>query len=405
MAETNPPGLRRQKGGTRLYWRRSTEAERRGYPVKSVNLTMHRDNPQRVHDLCVKLDREQREWLRNGHPDTVVYDGTFATLLKMYETHPKSSFARLKKSSRDPYTVYLRMLYPQIGHCHLDQTNGLDLQDWFASWTVPEKAGGKRTVAKARMAMCVIRAAAAFGTLARLPGLVEFGAMLATMEFERPPSRKSFANAAEVTQLRSAAHRLGHLRAAFCYALQFETTLRQWDLRGQWVELSDPRSSAVLDRGKKWVGPTWSDIDKNLILRLRPSKTDGTTGAEVVHDLRIHPMVMEELQHIPVEQRHGPLIFDIRNGRPYRDQHFLNVWREVCELVPGVDPYKLWNRDLRASGTSEARSGVSPAQLDDIKKVMGHSANSQTAGTVYDRAKLEAARRVAEARQIFRNGK
>ena len=29
---------------------------------------------------------EQREWLRNGHPDTVVYDGTFATLLKMYKT-------------------------------------------------------------------------------------------------------------------------------------------------------------------------------------------------------------------------------------------------------------------------------------------------------------------------------
>ena len=48
----------------------------RGYPVKSVNLTMHRDNPQRVLDLCIKLDREQREWLRIGRPDTVIYDGT-----------------------------------------------------------------------------------------------------------------------------------------------------------------------------------------------------------------------------------------------------------------------------------------------------------------------------------------
>ena len=322
----------------------------------------------------------------------------------MYETHPKSSFFTVKKTSRDLYTVYLRMLYPQIGHCHLDQTNGLDLQDWFAAWAKPEKPGGDRMVSKARAALCVIRAAVRFGTMARLPGLAEFGAMLNVMEFERPKPRKSFANAAEVTQLRNAAHQLGHPRAAFCYALQFETTLRQWDLRGQWVELSDPRPSAVLDRGRKWVGPTWSDIDKDLILRLTPSKTDGTTGVEVIHDLRIHPMVMEELQHIPLEARHGPLIFDIRNGRPYRDQHFLNVWRDVCELVPGVDPYKLWNRDLRASGTTEAKSGEAPAQLDDIKKVMGHSATSQTAGTVYDRAKLEAARRVAVARQQFRNG-
>lgn len=405
MAQANediasPPGLKRQKSG--FFWRQSEKAGKRGYPLKSVNLTAYRSDPRELYNRCVKLQREQDEWLLNGRSETIVYDGTFASLLRMYETHSDSSFFKLKKSSSRPYTVYLRMLYPTIGHCQIDHTSGLELKRWFTSWTVPEQLGGKRTVAKARMAMCVIRAAVKFGVMARLPRLLEFDGMLGAMEFERPKPRKAFATAAEVTQLRAAAHWLGQPRAALCYALQFETTLRQWDVRGQWVELSDPRPSAVLDRGMKWVGPTWSDIDKNLILRWRPSKTDNTTGEEVIHDLRIHPMVMEELQHIPVEQRHGPLILDMRLGRPHRDQPWVRLWRDVCELVPGIDPYKLWNRDLRASGTTEAKSGSDPAQIDDIKKVMGHSAASQTAGTVYDRAKLEAARRVAAARKQFR---
>ena len=402
-SDNTAPGLRTQSG--RLYWRATKAAIKRGYPVKSVNLTMHRDDPQKVFDRCIKLQREQDEWLRNGRREAIAYDGTFATLLKMYETNPKSSFFKLKPGSLHPYKVYLRMLYPQIGHCHLDHTSGLDLQDWFAAWTVPEKDGAKRTVAKARMAMCVIRSAVQFGILSRLPGLAEFGAMLSVMEFEMVRPRDAFATAAEVAQLRAAAHRLGQPRAALAYALQFETTLRQWDVRGQWVDLSDKRPSAIIDRGKKWVsGPMWSDIDKNLILRWRPSKTDGTTGIEVVHDLKIYPMVMEELQLVPVEQRHGPLVIDMRLGRPHRDQPWLRLWRDACELVPGVDPYKLWNRDLRASGATEAKSGEAPAQLDDLKKGLGHTPTSDTAGKVYDRAKLEAARRVAVARQRFRNG-
>ena len=157
------------------------------------------------------------------------------------------------------------------------------IPNWTAERITHIAMRAKRTVAKARMAMCVIRSAVQFGILSRLPGLAEFGAMLSVMEFEMVRPRDAFATAAEVAQLRAAAHRLGQPRAALAYALQFETTLRQWDVRGQWVDLSDKRPSAIIDRGKKWVsGPMWSDIDKNLILRWRPSKTDGTTGIEVV---------------------------------------------------------------------------------------------------------------------------
>ena len=69
------------------------------------------------------------------------------------------------------------------------------------------------------------------------------------------------------------------------YALQFETTLRQRDVIGEWVELADPRPSSILGYGQKWLGPTWANIDDNLIMRVTPSKTENTTEKRVTFDL------------------------------------------------------------------------------------------------------------------------
>jgi integrase len=63
-------------------------------------------------------------------------------------------------------------------------------------------------------------------------------------------------------------------------------------------------------------------------------------------------------------------------------------------------PSDVWNRDLRASGVTEARAGN--AAIDDLKKQVGHSSNSPTTAKVYDRAQLEAGRRIAAARKASR---
>lgn len=55
---------------------------------------------------------------------------------------------------------------------------------------------------------------------------------------------------------------------------------------------------------------------------------------------------------------------------------------------------------LRPSGTTEARAAN--ATHDDVKKLMGHSARSETSSKVYDRARLEAQRRIAQARKAHR---
>jgi hypothetical protein len=58
---------------------------------------------------------------------------------------------------------------------------------------------------------------------------------------------------------------------------------------------------------------------------------------------------------------------------------------------------------LRAGATTEARQAG--ADIDDLKKVMGHTAGSKATADVYDRDKLEAHRRVAKARKTKRDTK
>ena len=104
---------------------------------------------------------------------------------------------------------------------------------------------------------------------------------------------------------------------------------------------------------------------------------------------------------VPESERTGPLILNIKTGMPYTRRRFEDVWVQVRKAA-GI-PSDVWNRDLRASGSTEARAGN--ATIDDVKKLMGHTARSQTTGRVYDRAKLEAQRRIAAARNAHRNEK
>ncbi len=209
--------------------------------------------------------------------------------------------------------------------------------------------------------------------------------------------------AAEIIAARKAAHELGHAPAALAYALQFEGAMRQWDVVGKWVPVSDKKASSIIDGTSKWVGPMWSQIDGHMILRYTPAKTQFTSGAAVTLDLKLLPMVVEELAKVPVEARHGPLIVNPRTGLPYRNWYYGEVWRRIRKIT-GI-PKEIWNRDMRAAGVTEARQAASPSEpgnmLDDIAKQAGH-ASKRTTGKVYDRDRLEAARRVAKARVAHR---
>ena len=201
---------------------------------------------------------------------------------------------------------------------------------------------------------------------------------------------------------RQAAHAAGRRSSALAYAIAYESTLRLWDVVGQWWPIDKGGISDVVDaqRGVKWFGLRWEHIDDNLVLKFKPSKTDGTTGKTVTYPLMKAPMVLEELAYWPVEKRIGPIIVSEATGQPYIARAVTDRWADDRKAA-GIDP-KAWARDLRASGITEGRAAG--ATTDDASKVAGHS-GTKTTSAVYDRASEEAAGRFADARIAGRERK
>jgi hypothetical protein len=389
----NPPGLRILRG--KPIWRATKAAVAAGYPVKSVNLSRYADDPAALERRCERLQVEMGSWLSGRRGNTKVFDGTLRSLVDLYQSDPESPYHGLPASTREPYDVYLRVLRKEVGERQIDRCDARDVKRWFTVWT----EGGH--LAKGKMIIAVLKAILSFGIQCRNPGCAEFKAILSEMKFPSLPSRVQAPGATQIMAVRTAAKAAGHAFAALAYSLQFEGTMRQWDARGQWVPLADKRPSTVHYRGKKWLGPHWSQVDEKLILRFKPTKTAFTSGAEVAIDLSVCPMVMEDIEAIPIAQRNGPMIVDPKTGRPYTKHRFAEVWKAAAE-VAGIPP-DVWNRDLRAGGTTEAREA--DAKTDDLKKLVGHTAGSKMTADVYDRDKLEAHRRIAKARKTKRDAK
>ena len=393
------PGLRSRKrsnGTSALYWCASPEAVKAGFMPRTVNLSMHRDAPVLLSSACKRLDAEQRSWLSGKTRDRSEYTGTFSSLFQRYEKHPESSFQNLKPSSRRAYVGYLTMLDAAIGKRRVTAVSGLDVIGWHKKWMAPDE-GGQPKIAAAAMAMAVLKAALAFGILdGNRPGCRDLHYAIARMKVPKPAPRKQAPTRDQIVKARAQAHKKGHPGLALAYAIQFETTLRLWDVVGKWVPVSEPGISPFVSRGQKWFGLTWADIDENLILRTTPSKTINTTQTTVAFDLSLCPMVMEEIAKIPAEERSGPLVKT--GSKPYPGHKTKSVWREIAKDIGRAGD---WNRDNRAGGNTDARQAG--ANLDDVSKAAGHAGKAITA-RVYDRDTLEHHRRVRRTIAGTRSG-
>lgn len=408
------PGLkwRKRKDGDVPYWFADKAAVEAGYPVKCRNLSHHISSPAQIVEQAQILQRDMLAFMNGDRKRDAKFDGTWRSLIEVYETDPDSPYFTIKKTSSQSYAVYIKKLKDQIGDRRIDACDGRDVRRWFKQWRTvgepkPRKDGkpSKRMpktdqLGAARMALAVMKAALSFGIVCRSRGCAEFKAMLSEMEFEALPSRTFAPTAEQIIEVRKAAHAAGAPLRALTYAIQFETTLRQWDVIGQWVDLKDPRPSAVLAYGKKWIGPTWAAIDSNLILaKVKPTKTEDTSEVTVSFDLSACPMVCEELAHIPDAERKGPLIVNKDTGLPYIRQTFQNGWK--ADFKAAGLPEEMWCRDLRAGGITEG--GKAGASKDDRRKLAGHTKEETT--EIYDRDQVEAHRRVMQARKQFREKK
>ncbi|TJW14326.1 MAG: integrase [Mesorhizobium sp.] len=394
MEQTKAPGLKWMKraGGAAPIWVADEVDVKNGFAPKTVNLSAFSDQPEILKAKCQSLQADMLLWRAGYRNDPTAFDGSVQSLLTIYQCHDESPFKKLKPASRRTYVGFLSKVEAHIGARRVDAISGVDIIRYHRVWS-----NGGINLATAAMCRSILESALSFGVMCRFDACTELLMMLreAKKSLSRSSPRTAVISADQVTAAIAAAHEAGRRSSALAYAFTFETTLRLWDVIGQWYPMDEGGLSAVLDPAheEKWFGLCWEDIDEHMVLRYTPSKTDDTTGKRIIYPLTKAPMVMEVINLVPQELRVGPIVVCEDTGIPYRPKNFAYRWR-IDRKAAGI-PGTMWARDLRASGITEGRA--SNASLEDASKVAGHSGTTTT-GRVYDRAVFEAADRFADAR-------
>jgi hypothetical protein len=394
MGEVKAKGLKwikRSKGKVPV-WVADEKDVKNGFLPRTVNLSDFIDQPDILVAKCNALQSNMVLFRTGYKADPLEFDGTVKALFSVYQRHPESIFRSLKPATRKTYCGFIPKIESHIGNRQVSAINGLDIKKYHRVWS---RSG--KNLATATTCLAIFESALRFGVMCRFEGCPELLTIVRESKrgLGRPKPRTSVVTASQVTSARKAAHAAGRPSSALAYALVFETTLRLWDVIGQWWPMEEGALSDVLDtnRRAKWFGLRWEDIDENMMLTYTPSKTAETTGKSVFYPLSNAPMVLEEIANIPMDKRKGPMIVDETSGIPYYPKNFAYRWR--LDRKAANIPSTVWARDLRASGISEAMAN--DASIDDASKVAGHSGTATTS-KVYNRAVLEAADRFSAAR-------
>jgi hypothetical protein len=265
--ELDAPGLeiRQRKNGVRdLYWIASAEARKRGYLPRTVRLYIDLKSPKDRQDLeqrCKALTSEMLAWL--GDPEgqkKPVYDGTVAALIRCYQTVENSPYRGLGQNTQRGYDDWCRTLERAIGKRRVDRLNGHDLRNCFLALLQPATPRGAPRV---RLAKACVRSMLSillsYGAELGLPGCLELSQVLERMTLRVPkdiqqvwtsrrPTKAAmmYEHAAAIVGegLRRGTRR--HRSVALGVAAQFEFTLRQIDVIGEWQK---PNGAVAVEPG------------------------------------------------------------------------------------------------------------------------------------------------------------
>lgn len=381
-AVDNAPGLRWRpcRAGWQAFWRPRTDLTKRGYSASPTRLWVGVEptdiERQWISDRCNVLQDEMLLWGRGGIPKVAPFDGTLRSLASCYQTDPDSTYHKLRYRTRVGYDYMIKRIVDQYGEQPLgdgfkdgEPVKGITarlLLRWHEGWTAGDKiATGHKMVA-------TLRTMFGFGaTLLECKECERLCGVMHKMRFKMGEARGSVITAEQATAIRRQANELGLISIALAQAFQFECTLRQKDVIGEWVPQSEPGISEVIEGNDKWLrGLRWEEIDQHLILRHVTSKRQ----KEIVVDLKLAPMVLEELQKLGELPDTGPVIVSETRGRPFYAHEWRRDWRSVAKLA-GV-PDDVFNMDSRAGAITEATDAG--ASLEDVRHAATHSNISMT---------------------------
>lgn len=370
------PGLvwRQRAGGVwEARWQCRTDIVAKGFAPKSVKIWSGTADPtkeqwDRIADICVQLQDEMLVFARGGIIPSIEFDGTLASLMTCYRTDPDSSFKKLRWHSKQYYETLMGLIAKEHGGKELKEINARFLRRWHEAWAT----GGKHAVAHGKIGM--LRTLFGFGaTILEDPECIRMRGIMSGLRFEMPKPRTERLTADQATEVRAMAHQKGRKSIALAQAFQFELMLRQKDVIGEWVPMTEPGLSDVTYGKFKWLrGIRWEEIDQNMILTHVTSKRQ----KQITINLRNAPMVIEELalQYPDGLPASGPIVVSEMDGKPWDAVEFRRWWR-ACANACGI-PKTVRNMDSRAGAISEATDAG--ADLEHVRHAATHSNISMT---------------------------
>lgn len=364
------PGLawkKRNHGIFEARWQCRTDIVKKGFTIKSVKLWSGIGDPTLeewnfIADTCNSLQQEMLVFSRGDlKADVSSFDGSIADLMRCYRYDQDSKFSKLRYASRLYYETLMGLIEREYGAFLVSELKGRVLLRWHENWS----AGGKVAAGHAKMGM--LRGLFTYGsTMLEDEHCIRLSSVMSEMRFKSPKSREPRLTAHQATLIRAKAHELGRPSIALAQAFQFEVMLRQRDVIGEWVPVSEPGMSDVTNLGWKWLrGIRWEEIDENLVLRHVTSKRQKL----ITVNLNNAPMVMEELTLLGERPSSGPIVVSEHSKRPWDATEYRRWWRKVAD-ASGI-PKEVKNMDSRAGGITEASDAG--ADLELIRHAATHS--------------------------------
>lgn len=401
----NAPGLiwRPCKAGWEARWRARYDLIKRGYPATPQRLWKGQEptelERQWISDRCHVLQDEMLLWGRGGIPQAQPFDGTLRSLASCYQTDPDSTYQKLRYRTRIGYDYMIKRIIDQYGETSLgdgfregEPAEGIKartLLRWHEGWVDGSK------IAFGHSMIGILRTMFGFGaTLLEDKECERLCSVMHKMKFKMGKSREEVITAVQATAVRRKANEYGLMSIALAQAFQFDCTLRQKDVIGEWVPVSEPGISDVIEGNEKWLrGLRWEEIDENLILRHVTSKRQ----KEIVIDLKLAPMVLEEFGRLGELPDTGPVIVSETRGRPFYAHEWRRDWRGIATLA-GIPP-EVYNMDSRAGAITEATDADIP--LEHVRHAATHSNIATTQG--YSRQQAKKTANVMQLRVKHRN--
>lgn len=187
-----------------------------------------------IEAACKRFEAEALEWLAGRRETRTTFDGSIASLVRLYQTDAASPYRELKWNTQRTDNQVLRVIEKAIGQRSLAALGIVDFRRWYQEARKPKVPSGPERACKAHGIISMLRCLFSYGITAELPQCRRLLTILSEARFKRPGRRRQKLELNHVEAFIRRALLADRLSLALGTALQFEATLRQRHKIGEW---------------------------------------------------------------------------------------------------------------------------------------------------------------------------